>query len=88
MVKSHDFEQEKVMPYVTSIERLGRQEGRQEEAANLTVRLARKRFRTLPAETEDAIRALPLEHLERLSESLLEFPALADLESWLKATGL
>jgi predicted transposase YdaD len=30
MVKSHDLEKEKVMPYVTSIERLGREEGRQE----------------------------------------------------------
>jgi flagellar biosynthesis/type III secretory pathway protein FliH len=27
MVKSHDLEKEKVMPYVTTIERLGREEG-------------------------------------------------------------
>jgi predicted transposase YdaD len=76
------------MPYVTSIERLGRQEGRQEGRRegiiDLSVRLARKRFQALSAEAETAIRKLPVERLEGLSEALLDFATLADLEAWLK----
>ena len=82
------FESEKTMPYVTSIERLGRQEGReegrQEGVANLVVRIARKRFTILPEETEKAICRLPLERLESLSEALLDFAAVAELERWLR----
>ena len=74
------FESEKTMPYVTSIERLGRQE----EAANLVIRLARKRFTTLSSETEKAICLLPLECLESLSEALLDFVALEDMLNWLR----
>ena len=80
------FESEKTMPYVTSIERLGRQEGRQEEAANLVMRLARKRFPALSAEIESAIRRLPLERLECLSEALLDFGTFDDLDIWLRTT--
>lgn len=79
------------MPYVTSIERLGRQEGRQEgrtegrqeEAANLIIRLARKRFACLGPEVEAAIRQLPLTELEALSEALLDFATINDLRLWL-----
>jgi hypothetical protein len=79
------YEQEKSMPYVTSIERLGRQEGRQEEAANLMVRLARKRFAGFAPEDEAAIRQLPLAALERLGDALLDLASLADLRAWLTA---
>jgi hypothetical protein len=86
-----NYEKEKAMPYVTSIERLGRQEGRQEgrqagrqeEAANLLVRLARKRFAGLSPEEEAAIRQLPLAALELLGEVLLDFGSIEDLRRWL-----
>jgi len=77
------FEEEKTMPYITSIERIGREEGRREEAANLVVRLARKRFATFGPEHEAAIRQLPLAGLELLSEALLDFAAMEDLRQWL-----
>jgi predicted transposase YdaD len=79
-----NFEREKTMPYVTSIERLGRQEGRREGIIDLSVRLARKRFPSLAAQTETAIRGLPQERLESLSEALLDFTTLAELEAWLQ----
>ena len=63
----------------------GLQEGRQEEAIAWAVRLARKRFPALSTELEGTIRALPLERLEDLSEALLDFGTLTDLEHWLRA---
>ena len=87
-----NLEQEKAMPYVTSIERLGReegrQEGRQEEAASLMVRLARKRFPGFRAADEAALRQLPLHSLETLSEVLLDFGGIDDLRRWQNAEKL
>lgn len=86
------FEMESSMPHITSIERLGRQEGllegrqegRQEEAVNLVLRLARKRFGLLSLETEATIRVLALNRLEQLSEALLDLRTLSELETWLQ----
>jgi hypothetical protein len=92
------FEKERQMPYVTSIERMGReegrqegrqegrkegrQEGRQEAAVSLLIRLARKRFPGFGPEDEAAIRQRPLEDLESLAEALLDFQSIADLRQW------
>jgi hypothetical protein len=38
----------------------------------------------LSSETEKAICLLPLERLENLSEALLDFVALEELERWLR----
>ncbi len=78
------FESEKTMPYITSIERLGRQEGRHEEAASLIVRLARKRWAGFGPDDEAVVRQLPLGSLEALSEALLDFATIADLRHWLE----
>ncbi len=63
----------------------GQQEGRQEEAANLVVRLLGKRFGEVPGDLRSQISNLPLTVLEDLSEALLDFTSLADLQSWLKS---
>jgi predicted transposase YdaD len=88
------FEKERQMPYVTSIERMGREEGRQEgrqegrkegrqeAAVSLLIRLARKRFPGFGPEDEAAIRQRPLEDLESLAEALLDFQSIADLRQW------
>ncbi|MEN9221863.1 MAG: Rpn family recombination-promoting nuclease/putative transposase [Thermostichus sp. BF3_bins_97] len=47
------------------------------------VRLAHRRFEELPQQVEDQIRSLPVEQLENLGESLLEFQSLTDLIAWL-----
>ncbi|MBM3883591.1 MAG: DUF4351 domain-containing protein [Verrucomicrobia bacterium] len=72
------------MPHITSIERLGRQEGRQEEAINLILRQARKRLAGFGPDDEAAVRQLPLGSLEALREALLDFATIADLRHWLE----
>lgn len=64
----------------------GRLEGRQEEAANLVVRLLTKRFRQeFSEEIRSSVSSLPLPVLEDLSEALLDFTSVADLQAWLEA---
>jgi len=58
---------------------LGRQEGRQAEAAALTLRLLEHRCGALTASQQ----ALPLSALEPLSVALLDFQGPKDLNAWL-----
>jgi predicted transposase YdaD len=95
--KLQTYEESKVMPYVTSIERMakeegqaagrveGRIEGRVEGAAATIFRLLRRRWNSLPPTIEERIRALSLEQLESLAEALLDFAGPGDLETWLAA---
>ncbi len=62
----------------------GIKEGRHEEAANLVIRQITKRIKQkLSEEIVARISALPLPVLEDLSEALLDFTSLADLQAWL-----
>ncbi len=63
----------------------GRGEGREEATANLVIRLLTKRCGELSPEIRTSISALPLPVLEELSEALLDFTNLADLQTWLAA---
>jgi len=65
----------------------GREEGRREEAANLIIRLLTKRFGELSEEIRLSISGLPLAVLEDLSEALLDFDSVTDLQVWLEAVG-
>jgi predicted transposase YdaD len=65
----------------------GRQEGRQQEACALLCRQLERRFGSLPAELKARLLVLPLATLEALSEALLEFQCLGDLQSWLAMQG-
>jgi predicted transposase/invertase (TIGR01784 family) len=60
-------------------------EAREEEAANIILRQLTKRFQSIPPETRDLISSLPLPVLENLSEAILDFSQLADLQPWLDA---
>jgi hypothetical protein len=82
------LEQHKSMPFITSIERLGREAGREEASRTLVLRLLRKRFGRLKPAVKQAVEALPIRALERLSMALLDFPAVADLEKWLRRAEL
>jgi len=62
---------------------LGRQEGRQAEAAALTLRLLEHRCGALTASQQARIQALPLSALEPLSVALLDFQGPKDLNAWL-----
>ncbi|MCF4965990.1 Rpn family recombination-promoting nuclease/putative transposase [Nostoc sp. CMAA1605] len=61
----------------------GREEGREEATINLIIRLLTKRFGELSEEMRASIADLPLPVLEDLSEALLDFGSLADLQTWL-----
>jgi predicted transposase YdaD len=63
----------------------GQQEGRQAEAASLTLRLLQRRFGALSADQGARIQALTLSQLEALAEALLDFQNPGDLSLWLKA---
>ncbi|MHC5934154.1 Rpn family recombination-promoting nuclease/putative transposase [Nostoc sp.] len=63
----------------------GREEGREEATANLIFRQLTKRFGELSEELRSSISSLSLPVLEDLSEALLDFTSLADLQVWLEA---
>jgi len=63
----------------------GSNQGRKQEAVNLVVRQLTKRFGDLPEEIRVKISGLSLTALEDLSDALLDFSNLADLQAWLLA---
>ena len=63
----------------------GRAEGRQTEAAAMTLRLLNRRCGPLSPATTCRIQALPLEQLEGLADALLDFQDPEDLAAWLAA---
>ena len=83
------YEQEKQMPYVTSIERMGieqgRKEGRKEGERSLILRQLTRRVGVLPEHLTDRIQDLSIEQLETLAEDLLDFQGLDDLTAWFEA---
>lgn len=58
-------------------------EGRQEEAVAMITRQLNRRFGSSP-QLQQCLRRLTLEQLEELSEVLLDFTAIAQLETWLQ----
>jgi hypothetical protein len=93
------FEQERQMPYVTSIERdaiergmqqgmlegmqQGMQQGRQAGTLELLLRQLTRRCGPLDSRALERIRQLGIEQQEELGEALLDFASIADLERWL-----
>ena len=63
----------------------GRQEGRQEEAASVTLRLLPRLCGPLSEATTAQIQALQIDKLEALADALLDFQGPADLAAWLAA---
>jgi len=61
----------------------GRQEGRQQEAASVTLRQLTRRCGPLSEATTARIQSLPLEQLESLADALLDFQGPNDLAAWL-----
>jgi len=69
----------------TRVYREIKEEGQQSEAAKLVIRLMNKRIgQKLSEELVLLISGLPLPVLEDLSEALLDFTTLADLQAWLE----
>ena len=60
-------------------------DGRQQEAASLTLRQLARRCGPLSEATTARIQSLPLEQLEALAEALLDFQGADDLAAWLSS---
>ena len=83
----YQLEEEKQMPYISSIERLGFQkglvEGRQEGELSLILKLLNRQIGEISPDLANRIRQLPIEQLEALGEALLDFSNEGDLIEWL-----
>jgi hypothetical protein len=77
------LEEETRMPYITSVERLGIEQGMQREGANLVLRQLNRRLGQVTTIVEKQIRQLSVKQLEDLGEALLDFENEADLLHWL-----
>jgi hypothetical protein len=84
------YEQEKQMPYITSIERMGIEEGRKEgrkeglqRQRSMLLRQLTRKIGPLSEGMIAQISALSADLLDELAESLLDFERFDDLEQWL-----
>jgi hypothetical protein len=77
------LEDERNMPYVTSIERLAEARGEARGRASVVLALLAEVCGPLAEQIEVRVRSLSAEQLEELAKSLLHFQSLADLEKWL-----
>ncbi len=82
------FEEEQQMPYITSVERLGIEKGKQQGEANLVLRLLNRRLGQVSESVSEQIRQLPIEQIEDLGEALLDFESEEDLLTWLAQSSL
>ena len=73
------------MKIVTSWMEEGIQQGKQEEALALVLRLLRRRLGTWDTALEEQIRRLSLAEIEDLGEALLDFEHITDVVAWLQA---
>ena len=73
------YEEEKQMPYMTSIERMGIEEGRR----SVLLRLLNRKLGALSEQIGSRISGLSASQLDELTEALLDFEEVEDLERWL-----
>lgn len=62
----------------------GVRQGQQQGEATLIVRQLERRFGSVDATTLEQIRNLPSDRLEELAVALLDFSAIADVNTWLQ----
>ncbi len=89
------YEEERTMPYITSVERIGydrgltegtktgREEGIEQGERSLLLRILTRKFGQLSVPTIDRITLLSTSQLESLGEALLDFQSIEDLTTWL-----
>jgi hypothetical protein len=76
-------EQEQIMQITTSWKEQGIVEGKLEEKLNITLRLLKRKFGTLDNAITEQIKSLEPNQLDSLTEDLLDFQSLDDLQRWL-----
>jgi predicted transposase YdaD len=62
--------------------REAKDEGREEEARSLILRLLRKKLGDLTPAMGDRVSALSFAQIEQLGEALLDFSSVQDLDAW------
>ena len=77
------YEEEETMRYVSTIERMAKQEGRREEGRSLVLRLLTRRMGELPESVADQVSKLSVESLEELGEALLDFRGMENFDAWI-----
>jgi hypothetical protein len=80
-----ELEESLQMPYVTSVERIAKAEGKAEGGATVLLKPLAKLCGPLPEDVQQRIHRLSIEQLASLGEALLDFGSLTDLQSWLDA---
>ncbi len=92
------YEKELKMPYITSVERLAKEEGREEgleeglekgrEQGSITLllRMLTRRCGQLPGDVEQVINQLSLAESQALGDALFDFQTIEDLKNWLKTS--
>ncbi|BAU10539.1 hypothetical protein LEP3755_10230 [Leptolyngbya sp. NIES-3755] len=93
------YEEERRMPYITSVEEIGfargletgRQQAEQQaeqRQRSLILRQLNRRVGEVPETVRQRVEQLTIDQLEALGEALLDFAQLADLQAWLEAVEL
>jgi gluconate kinase len=77
------YEEERRMPYITSVEQIGIEKGIEKGERSMALRLLTRKFGELPDRTRDRINALSIKQIELLGDALLDFAVIGDLEHWL-----
>jgi Domain of unknown function (DUF4351) len=75
------YEDQKNMPYITSIERSGITKAH----INTVLRMLNKKLGEVPIELQEQIRGFSIAELETLFDDLLDFNSTSDLVAWLSA---
>ncbi len=78
------YEEDRKMPYITSVEEIGYGRGLVQGERSLISRQLTHRFGELPTTTSDRIRDLSIRKIEALSKALFDFSSIKDLTTWLE----
>jgi hypothetical protein len=87
------YEEERKVPYITSVERIGYDRGLQDgeekgaqcQARSLLLKQLARKVGSMPDRVIDRINALSIAQLESLGEALLDFGSIDDLNIWLES---
>ena len=77
------FEEEKQMPSVSSLERLWEARGEARGIPKSAVKVLSRQCGTLPDDLQERIRKLPVAALEELIDRSVEFGSIEAVETWL-----
>ena len=77
------YEEERRMPYITSVEEIGFERGLEQGQRSLILKQLQRQMGELPDALRSQIDRLSSPQLESLAEALLDFTEVSDLQDWL-----